>query len=245
MSCYDAVGDECSGKAQKGALALKNFGVETWDLPLVGIYNCRNSRAGSSLSTHAEGRGIDLHVHIRCSECEPTAEEKALGWSIAAFLIDHHEAFGVQRVIWLNRSWNSRTKTWAEYTGPYHGNHVHVELCWDAALNNTIDTYRNVGSVPGASNPRIEEDLTPTESEALSRIDVRVSEVRPALDKILEVLGRIDIEGDKILAAVASIIPKILEIPAIRASRLEAGELEAVIIGALKEVFRDAGEVNA
>lgn len=223
MACYDGVGERCSGKAQRGAVAMKEFAVAKWELPLVGIYNCRPARQGTSLSTHGEGRGIDLHVHVRCSECEPTPEERRLGQEIANFMVEHSEALGIQRVIWLNLSWNSGTGKWWPYNGPYHGNHVHVELCWSSALNNTLDTYRSVSSEQ-------ELDLLPNESEALGRIDVRVAALTEKADATLAA-------ATKLIATSAGILAAVTQLPAVVGGTIDAASLQEVVEDAVRETL--------
>src|SRR5687767_161344 len=98
---YDGAGTRCSGIAQPGAKALANWAKAKWDLPLIGIYNCRASRAGTTLSLHGEGRAIDLHVHVGASEALGTSEQTYLGSDIASWMVRHADVLGVQRVIWL------------------------------------------------------------------------------------------------------------------------------------------------
>jgi hypothetical protein len=106
-----------------------------------GIYNCRNSRTGSTLSLHGEGRAWD---------CAIPWGETALGDSVAKFYVLSAEMLGIQRVIWgfgagkAPREWDSRAgeRYWEAYSGPAHDDHIHVELCWKAALNLTAATVR-------------------------------------------------------------------------------------------------------
>lgn len=170
---YDPVGSRCSGGAQPGARVLSAWAVERWGLPRAEIYACRPSRAGSSLSTHGEGRGIDLYVHVRALESPPTPDEKAVGDGMAAFFEAHADAFGVQRVIWLDRSWDSRSRTWRGYTGPFHGNHNHVELCWAAARNLTRVELDAITQ---------EDDMTPEQARLLEEIAAAVVPAREIPD---------------------------------------------------------------
>lgn len=142
---YDPTGTKCSGGAQPGALALARYSKARWVLPLVGVYNCRPARGSSNLSTHGEGRGVDLHVHVRAVTDPPRDVERTKGDEIAVFYVTHAEALGVQRVIWLDREWNSRRRTWGHYGGVFHGNHPHVELCWAAAKALSVADLETVG----------------------------------------------------------------------------------------------------
>lgn len=145
---YNAVGTKCSSGVQLGTLILAKWAKARWSLPLVGTFNCRNSRLGFTLSTHAEGRAADLHVHTRASEARPTPDEKVIGDEMANFFVLYAFQLGVQRVIWLDQVWDVRTRKWAKYTGPFHGNHVHVELCWAAAKFLTIDQLNALVQFP-------------------------------------------------------------------------------------------------
>lgn len=127
--CYDSTGGTCSGKAQPGAIALRNVVRRLYPgIGDLGIYNCRPTRGGGSLSTHGEGRGWD-------AKCDANTQ-KALGDRLATDLIEHcaMEELGIQRVIWNRRQWDSRTRTWRAYSGVSpHRDHLHIELCWESA----------------------------------------------------------------------------------------------------------------
>lgn len=156
--CYDSTGTHCSGRAQPGARAVAQWSKPRWSLPLTGIYNCRPSAGGGGLSTHGEGRGIDLHVHVRDSEAPPTPAEKAVGDEMFAFWIEHAYELGVQRVIWLDLTWNSLTRQIGHYGGPFHGSHNHVELCWASARTLTIEDLDRVAQPAPTPVPEPEED---------------------------------------------------------------------------------------
>ena len=55
----------CTGKAQRGALALRRWLQANRPGSDWGIYNCRTTHTGDSLSLHAEGRAIDWHLDAR------------------------------------------------------------------------------------------------------------------------------------------------------------------------------------
>src|SRR4051794_31754872 len=71
----------CTGRAQPGTLALQSWlghhvrGV-TW-----GIYGCRRTRSGLSMSLHAEGRAVDWHLDVR-----KPADRAAANRLVRAFL---------------------------------------------------------------------------------------------------------------------------------------------------------------
>jgi len=132
--CYDPA-RRCTGSAQPGTRVLRDtMDAEIPDLGDDGIYNCRNTRGGSSLSLHAEGRAWDAHTSY-----------KALNLQVAQFCVDAAPMLGVQRVISWDREWDSRPgqRWWSPYHGvdPHHG-HDHIELCWAAARDLKPATVR-------------------------------------------------------------------------------------------------------
>lgn len=132
--CYDSTGNVCSGKAQPGTRALRDGCDDLFpELGDFGIYNCRPSSGGGGLSTHGEGRGWDA----ACNAMTP--EGLALGNRLAALLIKYHEELGIQRIIWNRRQWDVNTKAWRAYHGQSaHLDHLHIELCWEAARDNPL-----------------------------------------------------------------------------------------------------------
>ncbi len=119
---------------QPGAIDLRDWILVNYpDLGDLGIYNNRPVRGGSSLSTHAEGRGIDIGTP---SETAPTEPARATGRVLADLLVEHHAALGVQQIIFDRRLWrNTRAAIgWRPYAGknPHRG-HLHIELTRAAA----------------------------------------------------------------------------------------------------------------
>jgi hypothetical protein len=131
----DSTGTKCLGRAQPGTLALRDVvrlrfqNVQDW-----GTYSCRQTSTGSSLSTHAEGRGWDAGF--------PRLDHPE-GTRLAGWLVEKAPMLGVQRVIWMDRQWDARARAWRAYGKTSNNNtlrhrdHVHVELCWAAAKNLT------------------------------------------------------------------------------------------------------------
>lgn len=139
--CYDAP-ERCSGMAQPGTRVLRDTIDEL--LPWVGdygIYNCRPTRTGKTLSLHGEGRAWDAAIPVEAQED---------GTRLAAFFVAAATDLGIQRVIWgfgfgkAPKEWDSRPgeRYWEGYSGPAHDDHIHVELCWAAARNLTDDQVR-------------------------------------------------------------------------------------------------------
>ncbi len=103
----------------------------------LGIYNPRNVRGGQALSLHAEGRAIDVGYPI----------DRPLGYApgrqLAADMVRHHQALGVQCVIFARSIWTNTHPTWRPYTGTAdHFDHVHIELTREAAAGLTTDIIR-------------------------------------------------------------------------------------------------------
>src|SRR4051794_32864876 len=136
----------CTGRAQPGTLALQSWlghhvrGV-TW-----GIYGCRRTRSGLSMSLHAEGRAVDWHLDVR-----KAADRAAANRLIRAFLgpdaagrrAAMARRMGIQEIIWNCRVWSTRLP--AARMRPYtvcsrgvsrtmeHKDHMHIGLNWRGA----------------------------------------------------------------------------------------------------------------
>ena len=136
----------CTGRAQRGTLALQSWlgdhvrGV-TW-----GIYSCRRTRSGSSVSLHAEGRAVDWHLDVG-----KAADRAAADRLVSAFLAPDAAGrpaamarrMGVQEIIWNCRVWS--TKQPIAGMRPYsvcgrgvsrtmaHKDHLHIGLNWRGA----------------------------------------------------------------------------------------------------------------
>ena len=136
----------CTGRAQRGTLALQSWlgdhvrGV-TW-----GIYSCRRTRSGSSMSLHAEGRAVDWHLDVG-----KAADRAAANRLVSAFLAPDAAGrpaamarrMGVQEIIWNCRVWSARQPTAG--MRPYsvcgrgasrtmaHKDHLHIGLNWRGA----------------------------------------------------------------------------------------------------------------
>jgi hypothetical protein len=145
--CYDSA-QKCTGKAQPGTRILRDTMDELVpELGDMGIYNCRNTRGGSTLSLHGEGRAWDCAVSARTN--------LALGNKTAQFFVDACQMLGIQRVIWNRRQWDSRAKAWRKYSGQSpHTDHIHVELCWTAARGLSATTVRRAYAVHWTTQPK-------------------------------------------------------------------------------------------
>ena len=132
---YDKATGATRGPAP-GARALM-----TWCLSVtapvgtnLGIYNVRAVRGSKTAwSVHAEGRAIDVGFPT-----EPAGH--AEGHRLAGLLVKHHEALGVQQVIWARQLWRNTIGEWRPYNGVSpHLDHVHAELTRAAAAGLTTE----------------------------------------------------------------------------------------------------------
>lgn len=122
---YNPAGNKCLGGNQPGAEALRAGVMSLYDKAVdLGIYNCRDTRGGSSLSLHAEGRAWDAgfpYIHPD-------------GTALADLLVEHSNILCIQRVIWNRHEWDNRGGGWEPYTGSDdHTTHLHIELNWYGA----------------------------------------------------------------------------------------------------------------
>ena len=118
-----------------GAKALMAWTIEHFGATSLGIYNNRSVRGGTALSLHAEGRAGD-------SGYPYTVGGTPEGWVLANWLVENHEALGVQAVIYSRRQWSSprASQGWRYYSGQSaHYEHVHWELTRQAAAELTTE----------------------------------------------------------------------------------------------------------
>lgn len=187
---YNPAGSKCSGKAQPGVRILRDTMDDLVpELGDLGIYNCRPTRGGGSLSLHGEGRAWDC------------AASGALLIKAGQFFVDAAEMLGVQRVICgfgpgkAPKEWDSRPgqRFWSDYGGPAHDDHDHVELCWDAALHLTVQQVKDAFGRywVGAEEDflaKLTEDEQQELLEKVRRIDTAIIEKDDA--KVKAVTGR-------------------------------------------------------
>lgn len=119
----------CTGGPAPGAVAFMARVLELFPgTSSAGIYDCRPTRTGKSLSEHAEGRATDVHV-----------SSKSVGDRVAAWATRWAPQLGIQTIIWNDRQWTSTNPAWRPYvdrdTGrPFtdptlgHRDHVHIGL---------------------------------------------------------------------------------------------------------------------
>jgi hypothetical protein len=123
-------GRSCSGRFHSGTEALGEAIKRKWG-GSYGGYSCRQNTADASqLSVHGTGRAIDFFP-----------QSKGEGDAIARWLVENHEEFGIQLIIWWYKDW-SCGGGWSSYGGPVpHTDHLHIELTIPASRENTPATY--------------------------------------------------------------------------------------------------------
>lgn len=142
--CYDPYDSGWGGKAQPGLVALRNVTIQR--VPPVGDLGIlRDKSRCNKASAHCHGRAWDAAIG-------PDPTEVPIGTKLAEFFVRPEVAqmLGVQRVIWgfgtgRAKEWDSRPgqRLWSAYSGPAHDEHVHVELCWEAARRLTAQQVRD------------------------------------------------------------------------------------------------------
>jgi hypothetical protein len=126
---YDKVGSVCSGKCQVGLLRLRDDTANRFQAEeFLGCYNCRNTRTGTSLSLHAEGRALDYRFATR--------QEMERAWG---FWIGNKDALQIQAIhdYELSLLWKDDGQGWRRASiGEGAGGHTtHVERNWTGALD--------------------------------------------------------------------------------------------------------------
>lgn len=87
-------------------------------------------------SEHYEGRALDWPLNA----FDPA--DRRIGDAFVTWLTDNDgemaARFGVQSIIWNERSWGSGERTWRRYAGQSaHTDHVHFSFTWDGAAMRT------------------------------------------------------------------------------------------------------------
>lgn len=197
---YDPYDAGWGGKAQPGLVALRNVTMQRVH-PVGDLGILRDKSRCSKRSAHCHGRAWDAAIG-------PAVEEIPIGTALANFLVmpEVAQMLGVQRVIWgfgslAAKEWDSRPgqRYWSAYSGPAHDEHVHVELCWDAARTLSVHTvneaYDRYWTGPGG------EDMTPDQAAQLQRIEDNQNLILTYLgskdpDAVGKAVGRGDILSD-------------------------------------------------
>jgi len=98
--------------------------------PYEDIYEPRSVKGTSVASSHAEGRGLD--VHLRVSH----PDEKLVGDQLFKALIDAAHVSGIANVIWNRQIWSLQQGGPRPFVGNYkngapknpHTDHIHIEF---------------------------------------------------------------------------------------------------------------------
>lgn len=138
-------GTRCiGGPLQPGLATLRQYILDRWSPQVTSIGNtavCREVYGGNGWSIHSEGRAIDVMVDAH----NPAA--LIVGDQIRDWLIINSTNLGMQRVIWNRYTWSANRDGWRDYCNGGcedqggsrhdHEDHLHVELNWDGALEQT------------------------------------------------------------------------------------------------------------
>lgn len=141
-----------AGRCQPGARALLDLiTFLSAEVRSLGCYNPRNVAGSTSRSLHAEGRALDLYPPSPALDAWVTT------------LIDHHEAIGVQQVLYRGRGWRVH-RGWIVSGAIGHHDHAHVELNWSAARHLTVD------EISSAIFPEEHTDMTEDQARQLAQL---------------------------------------------------------------------------
>jgi hypothetical protein len=172
---------------QPGAKALMTWALARYPAGTnLGIYNVRTQRGNKLLSMHAEGRAIDVGFPVERPNGHPD------GWRLAHELVEHHEALGVQAVIFARRIWSNQRPTWRPYSGTAdHFDHVHAELTREAGQLLTPAIIRAAVAPPAPApepTPAPEPAPTPAPATPITRttkeLDVLFHQAMADLDEL-------------------------------------------------------------
>jgi hypothetical protein len=133
-----------------------------------GGYSCRPNTADSSqMSVHGTGRAFDYFP-----------EAKYEGDAVARLLVENHERWGIQLIIWWYKDWKCGVG-WTYYSGPVpHTDHLHVELTIPAAQNNDAQTY-------GGNMPLNAQDLQAIREMVQNNSDTTEAVVRAQANRVV------------------------------------------------------------
>ena len=156
----------CTSGAQSGAVKLGRYvqehfpGVlnESLGRAQVQIFNCRTVRGSNNYSIHAEGRAIDFMVPLKNGQADNERVDELANWLVA-----NSARIGIQSVIWDRTYWRAATAPEGRcYGGTHpHHDHIHVELNWEAAREETPffeDLMDEGHGRPNVSPPAVSDD---------------------------------------------------------------------------------------
>ncbi len=116
-------------------------------------------RASNSRSDHPAGRAVDVMI-----EDWSSARGVADGDAIAAWLQEHHRAFGITYLIWRGQIWSPGDQGWRPYSHPSgaadatsrHMDHVHISVKGNAGtgLDGAVSLPLPAGTYTDQSNWR-------------------------------------------------------------------------------------------
>lgn len=134
-----------------GLTATLKYGLDPWPDkvrqyledrfgPYFWIEGHRNKGDGTE---HWTNQAIDLG--LTANRRPPTDRQRAWGWEIARFLVNHRQELGIEGVIWRTQeigyvsqggSWTWKPQRWRPPriipgTDPLHKRHIHVKFLWE------------------------------------------------------------------------------------------------------------------
>lgn len=98
-----------------------------------GIYNDRNVAGTAKKSSHAEGRGLDIHLSAFRSE------QRMLADQLFPVFIRKASQLGIDNVIWNKQIWSQSKGGPRLYTGKNpHTDHIHIEFTREGSQNQQV-----------------------------------------------------------------------------------------------------------
>jgi hypothetical protein len=146
------------------------------------------------MSVHGTGRAIDYFQ-----------DAKYEGDAIAKLLVDNHEKWGIQLVIWWYKDWKCGVG-WTYYTGPVpHTDHLHIELTIPAAANNNAQTYGGNMPLTEADKQVIREMVQNNADQTEAVVRAQASRVVAEVEQEARATRRALIDYDEAVASVAGV----------------------------------------
>jgi hypothetical protein len=98
-----------------------------------GIYNDRNVAGTNKKSSHAEGRGLDVHL----DSTDP--DQKLVGDILFDLIIKKASSIGVDNVIWNGQIWSTARGGPRRYSGSNaHTDHIHIEFTREGSQHKVL-----------------------------------------------------------------------------------------------------------
>jgi hypothetical protein len=147
LSCLPPTTSGCpsSGLAVEAGLTPDAVRVVRCAAEHFGISDIGGLATGGHVngSDHYTGRGVDLMI----SDWQ-TATGARFGDQVAAYYVDHAEAFGITYLIWRGQIWSAGRPDWRRYSHPdgrtdptaLHMDHLHISVAGHTSITSTKET---------------------------------------------------------------------------------------------------------